>query len=279
MTYIKRSRWQLPLRVVALLLSICIILSLTHLGVPANLRGLVGVHPWMALAHHPPLLPPIMGIPAVAGFALVLILVGVGTVAQRVWRTHQALRPLLYPLSLSARPVLQEMARAEGLTPVVILIKSPEPIVFCFGFWQPRILMSTGVVDVLTLPQLRAVLLHEDWHRQRRDPLRLLLADTVGVMFFFFPVLNQWRTRFRLQVEIEADRYSVRRLGKAPLAGALYQLLKYKHMADRSGLIGISASSLRIAALLEEPLPLPSASLRSTLISLIALGLFCLLFL
>lgn len=85
----------------------------------------------------------------------------------------------------------------------------------------PRVVVSTGLVEIATHAELLAVLSHEDFHRRHRDPLRVLAFRTWAAAFFFIPILGAVLRRALDRQEPRADRAAVRACGVPPVAGAL----------------------------------------------------------
>jgi hypothetical protein len=56
------------------------------------------------------------------------------------------------------------------------LIESHEPFAYCIGLLRPKVVLSRGIIDRLSPPQLEVVLRHEQAHAVRLDNLRLWLA-------------------------------------------------------------------------------------------------------
>ncbi len=99
-------------------------------------------------------------------------------------------------------------------------------LAFCYGWRSPRICLSAGAVRGLGEREIEALLLHEYYHLQRRDPLKVMVAQALSSAFFFLPVMREMQRQFLLAKEIEADAYALRRQGSnKPLLGALYKLL------------------------------------------------------
>lgn len=97
---------------------------------------------------------------------------------------------------------------------------------FCLGFWRPRIWLTAGIVDLLTDEELTAVLVHEDYHCRRRDPLRLLISRALKSTFFFLPLVRDLANFVELQQEIAADQSVIEYLGDdLPLLCSLQKLL------------------------------------------------------
>jgi Zn-dependent protease with chaperone function len=207
--------------------------------------------------------------------------IGLLTVAWQIWRTSRYTKQLLSYAQVPTPPHIEVIITEFGLDKTqVVLIQSPQPIAFCFGFLRPRICLSTSLIELLSPPQLQAALLHENYHRLRFDPLRILLIEAIGTALFFLPVIQEWRTLYKIKLELDADRYAVDRVGKPALAGALHRLLSYATVPISVPSVitaGISANSARIAALLGERSAPQQISGRSLLRSTAIIWVLCLL--
>ncbi|MBN2171019.1 MAG: M48 family metalloprotease [Candidatus Krumholzibacteriota bacterium] len=73
------------------------------------------------------------------------------------------------------------------------------------GLLRPRILLPLRLLDALSDRALAAVLLHEDAHRRRRDPLRAVLARVAAAVFCFHPLMGLLIRRLRESAELAAD--------------------------------------------------------------------------
>lgn len=98
------------------------------------------------------------------------------------------------------------------------------PVAYCLPGLRPRVVLSSGVVALLSDEELRAVLAHEKAHVDQRHDLVVLpfvaLRDT-------FPALPGVRTAVRevaLLVEMLADDRAARRHPPQALARALYKV-------------------------------------------------------
>lgn len=155
--------------------------------------------------------------PGITG-VLIVLAAAVGTLvliraARSLTRQLTGQRRFLSELSMLA-PV--RIADAE-----VTRVRSELPLAFCAGFIAPRIYLSTAAEALLSPPEIDAVIAHERHHQRRRDPLRLLVARTLGHAVFFMPVLRQLGERYAALAEIAADEAAVRRTDRRTLAGAL----------------------------------------------------------
>jgi TonB family protein len=87
------------------------------------------------------------------------------------------------------------------------------------GLFRPRIVISEVMAAELTAGELRAVLLHENEHRRRYDPLRSAIQQTVLAIFFYYPLLWALLRRLASTCEIACDEAAIGR-GISPAAYA-----------------------------------------------------------
>ncbi|MBI2552768.1 M56 family metallopeptidase [Candidatus Uhrbacteria bacterium] len=77
---------------------------------------------------------------------------------------------------------------------------------FTFGFIFPKIAVCRHCVKLLPSTEISAMLIHEEYHVQRRDPLRFLILELLQRMYFFVPVLRALISAYRTAAEIAADK-------------------------------------------------------------------------
>ena len=155
-------------------------------------------------------------------------------------------------------PGLARAAERAGLARRVDCIAADHALAFCYGLRHPRVAISVGLVALLNERELEAVLRHEAYHLEHRDPLRLIVADILAAAFRFLPLVGMLRDHHIVAQELAADRHAVRALGTdRTLAAALYKLLTCASapvpLAEPAG---TGALALRVDALLgTEPPP------------------------
>mgnify|MGYP000347797555 CR=1 FL=1 len=152
-------------------------------------------------------------------------------IAFRAWTRQRALVGELQSLTRLARhrelpPRVTRVADGTGVRRSLDVLESARPFAFTYGWLRPRIAVSTGLIDRLTDPELAAVLHHEDWHRRRRDPARLLLVQTLTAPFQGVGCVRRLVQHYLLTIEVAADRHAIGRMGKHQwLASALLKTL------------------------------------------------------
>jgi Zn-dependent protease with chaperone function len=104
----------------------------------------------------------------------------------------------------------------------VSVVRDARPVAFCRGLLRPALFVSDGALAALGERELDAVVQHEAHHARRRDPLRLLAAQTAEDAFGFLPPLRGLAQREAALADLAADRAAVAAIGSpAPLAGAM----------------------------------------------------------
>lgn len=144
----------------------------------------------------------------------------------------------------------------------VELFAAPEPMALTIGYFSPRILISTGLLEILNRPELEAVLHHEAAHVTRRDPLRAFLSDACRTALPFVPIIRYVASQFDIKKELEADKAAIDALGSpGPIASALSKVIVALPVPKPDAGVGITATEARIDALLGKPTHVPARTL------------------
>lgn len=150
---------------------------------------------------------------AVAGLTLV-----------RQWRATQRLVRALARYRVPVPPRLARIAREVGLEERVDCIADVMIAPFCYGFVQPRVCVPTVLLDQLEDSELRAVLRHEGYHAESRDPLKIWLSRALARGLYFLPLAGDLRDSYLAAKEIAADE-TIAQVEELPLASALVKML------------------------------------------------------
>jgi len=183
--------------------------------------------------------------------ALLLTAPLIGVWLRAAWllaAAHNELRRL-------SRLELPERLRAAvsrtGVERVAYVVGSA-PDALCVGVIHPKILVTSRIVERLRDRELDAVLLHEQHHAKRRDPLRRAILRSAADVYFFVPVLHWWAQRQLAQSELGADRVAIERLGRGAVAGALWRVGSVTGPTGAAAFTG--AAELRVAQVLGDPI-------------------------
>jgi len=144
---------------------------------------------------------------------------GMGRAATNLVRTARAVKKL--PLTGRGRSV--------------VLIRDGSRTAFTHGFLNPRVYLSTGLLDSLEREEKQAVFLHELHHRRRRDPLRFFLFNLLKDSFFYIPALRHMVGSAIARGEHEADRAGAE-AGPLSLASALVKVASFNR-ASHAGML------------------------------------------
>lgn len=198
---------------------------------------------------------------------LLVLLRGLWSFGQQVWQTYRFAHGFL-PLQIHLPARLEKLLSAHHLTTKQVICLDLAPVhAFCLGFWRPRIWLTTGLLNMLTDDELKAVLAHEAYHLYQRDPLRLAVGRAVGNAFFFLPLMASLAYRAELDQELGADNAAITYLGDdLPLLCVLQKLLAQQPVPQESPLPTMAAFNVTEARLqrLLYPTPQPKRNWRHT---------------
>lgn len=177
------------------------------------------------------------------------------------WRQTSRLVRALRGRRVALPGPVAAVAGEVGLSGRVDLVSHHRPVAFTYGFLRPRVMVSTALVEALPPAELAAVLHHERYHAQARDPFRVALSRAVSGAFPFFTPARDLAGRFLLAKELAADEYAVERCGGPdPLVGALVRLLEAARpprLVPGAAAGGAEEAAARLRRLLAYPAPVP----------------------
>lgn len=138
--------------------------------------------------------------------------------------------------------LVEEAARRHGLD--VGLVMSAYPFSFVWGFCRSKLVLSSGLLHVLTPEELTGVIEHEAAHHARRDnvvKLALSFASYLSPAFPLSRLILRWRAE---QVEMVCDEVAVARtLSPLEIADALVKLRRTAKVSAPSAPFGTAASA------------------------------------
>jgi len=126
---------------------------------------------------------------------------------------------------------------------------------FTHGLFNPKIYISTGLINTLDTFELRAVYLHEMHHKKYKDPLRLLILSIIRDAFSYLPISNFFKNLLHSKTETKADDAVVAAM-KEPisLAAALLKVAGFNKdvvMAQPASINGFGSIEGRIKRLID----------------------------
>lgn len=157
---------------------------------------------------------------------------------------------------LEGRRQVRTLLRLARATGSFHLLPSRKALAFSVGLLKPRTLLSSAVVTALDDADLQVVLAHESAHAQRRDALRLVVAEAL-LMAVPRRIRRTLLDDMSLACEEACDRQAVPEAGcPARMAEVLLRAHRLG-LAAPAGVLGATGSqlSLRVHALLGAPYP------------------------
>lgn len=159
----------------------------------------------------------------IASIVLVL-LIGFFILYLQLYKTRSFIRKILKN-KVSMPKKVHEVASELGIADRIEVVRDYRYFSFCYGFINPRIVLSLSMIKSLTREELKAVLLHESYHLKNKDPLKILFSQITTSAFFFLPVLRDFQKFYALSKELAADKLSIRLVGINTLRSALIKAL------------------------------------------------------
>lgn len=105
-----------------------------------------------------------------------------------------------------------------------VVVDDPRPTAFSIPGIRPRVVVSTGALEMLSTDELDAVLAHEWAHVRARHDLVLLPFQTLAAALPRSRALARTCTSLTTLVEMSADRAATRHCDRASVASALTRL-------------------------------------------------------
>lgn len=158
----------------------------------------------------------------------------------------------------------------------VYVIESSRQVAFCFGLFNPKIYVSTGLLTSVSKKELEAILLHENYHMKHYHSLILTSLSLFETISTFFPFIRDIINEFKLRFEIQADQSAIQIMGNSKyLLTALEKLIREPSFS-RVALVSLLDKNLeaRIRLLTKQKYQ-SKLPLKNTLISFCSLVLFC----
>ncbi len=131
-----------------------------------------------------------------------------------------------YFKSQSLKSKLSKLIISENKEKKIAVVKSQEKFAFVLGIRRPKIYVSKGLISNLSKEELKAVLLHEHYHLEKRDTFIMLITSIVNSISFLFPILRDVIKNYKISREVEADKFAVIKSGdNRALVSALSKIL------------------------------------------------------
>lgn len=95
----------------------------------------------------------------------------------------------------------------------IIVVQDDNFVALTIGLFRPRIIISTGLIQMFSEQEVRAILLHEQYHCKNRDPLRMFLLTLIQDGMGYLPMMKSMVHEFKTWKELLADRFAIKQMG------------------------------------------------------------------
>lgn len=141
------------------------------------------------------------------------------------------------------------------------IISYKAPIAMTIGLWKPRMILSTGLMDMLEPNELHAVIEHEKCHIRYRDPLSIFLLSMISKSMWYIPIFAWMADKYPIMIELRADKYAITQMKQsAHLGSALLKLLKQAptpHISLSHASFAETSMNVRIMHILDPQMKIP----------------------
>jgi TonB family protein len=136
---------------------------------------------------------------------------GLASLLRSLIRTRRLHGPTPSGLGAAERARMERALSATSIPPDRVMVVEALSIPCVSGIMRPRILIPARLLAALPAEELRALLIHEDAHRRRREPLRSALLSFCSTLCFFYPLMKVVRRRLEYTSELLCDAQVLRR--------------------------------------------------------------------
>jgi|SRR5699024_8875337 len=109
----------------------------------------------------------------------------------------------------------------------IMVLSYPAPFAITMGFVRSKIVLTTGLINLLTNDELDAVIVHEAYHNKNRDPLKIFLLTLSASVLWYIPIQKWFMKTYGMLQEVLADEHAIEQQDTATnLGSALLKMLK-----------------------------------------------------
>lgn len=136
----------------------------------------------------------------------------------------------------------------------IIAIRSESPLAYVIGIVSPKIILSTGLLELLDENEVKAVIFHEEYHLRQGDPLKMFILILLSDGLRFLPIIKGLVQDYRTIRELLADRYAIKRMESSlELGSAMVKMIRHASALHPAEVVSFHGTSLncRIRQILE----------------------------
>ena len=146
------------------------------------------------------------------------------------------------------------------------------------GFLRPQIVLSTGLLELLSADEIKSVLLHERYHCRHWHSLKKFVVQLMIDGMGYIPVMKGLGRYYFIRIELSADQYSMNQMNSSyEIGSALLKLVRLNDVQRAEGMVHFADTGMnyRILQILnpDQPVHVPVVNAKSVFISVIILTL------
>lgn len=103
----------------------------------------------------------------------------------------------------------------------ILVIEDEAFVAISMGMFRRRIIVSTGIFNIFSKPEIEAILLHERYHCDQFDPMKALLSAVVVDGIGYVPIIKAAAHYYKTYKELLADRFAIKHMGTEYYVGAV----------------------------------------------------------
>ncbi|MEK4667411.1 M56 family metallopeptidase [Niallia sp. FSL R7-0271] len=115
------------------------------------------------------------------------------------------------------------------------VIQSEQPFAITIGFFKPKIVLSTGLWEILSDEEIESVIYHEFHHLNQLDPGKTYIMELFAKVLWFLPILKWLAQQFSIVREVLADNYAIEKSGqRLHISSALLKMINSTQLKSAS---------------------------------------------
>mgnify|MGYP000883649733 CR=1 FL=1 len=157
----------------------------------------------------------------------------IGYALDQIYRSYRVLKRCYDVENRALSEQFDQRYRPNGGR-IFLIVRYAKPIAFTIGMTHRRVVLSDGLLQLLDKEELEAVVHHELFHYDNRDPLKTFLLTQAAFALWFLPVLRSIVSHYKISREILADQAAIQQLGTpAGIGSALLKLVNRMQLPSR----------------------------------------------
>ncbi len=79
----------------------------------------------------------------------------------------------------------------------IYILPTAEVVAFTIGLFRPKVVVSEGMLQTFSDEEMDAIIFHEEYHQNNRDPLKLFCFTLLAEGMIYIPILKGLLQRYQ----------------------------------------------------------------------------------